>query len=170
MTVTTQEREGPAAQRLLHDDLLATYLTAPDRLREAVAGLADAELAATPPGGGRSLLQLVVHLADTELHALARIRRIIAEPGTRIEPYDSERWVQSLAPVTPVDAAIDLFAALRRAGAAVFRAATPEQRARTCFHPDRGNVSLDELLQLQALHAEQHIGQMREMRERLGAW
>jgi hypothetical protein len=159
---------GVPAEGLLHDDLLATYLTAPDRLREALAGLGDEQLGAAAPDGGWSLKQYVVHLADTELHGLVRMRRVVAEPGTHLEPYAHDRWVRMLVGMTPVDAAVELFAALRRAGAAVFRAATPDQRARTCTHPEHGPISLDELLQAHTLHGEQHIAQIRAGREARG--
>jgi hypothetical protein len=163
-TTTRPGGAGSPAPGPLHDDLLATYLTAPDRLREAVAGLDDDQLAARPSEDARSLLETVVHLADTELHGLARIRRVIAEPGTRLEGWDREAWASALTAVTPVDAALDLFAALRRAGASALRHATPAQRAHTCIHPVHGPISLDGLLQLLTLHAEQHIDQIRRLR------
>ncbi|MDQ3697764.1 MAG: DinB family protein [Gemmatimonadota bacterium] len=160
--------EPGASGPTMREQLLALYVAGPNDLRAAVRGLSDNQLD-TPQGDGQwSARELVIHLADAELHGIARMRRIIAEPGSALQPYDQDRWVRALATATPLELALDLFAALRRVGAEILRTASDAQRARTCLHPEHGKLSLDELLQTHALHAEHHIRQLRAFRATQG--
>jgi hypothetical protein len=51
-----------------------------------------------PPGvGRRSILEIAAHLADAELLASARIRRIITQDRPEMRGYKQELWAQSMA-------------------------------------------------------------------------
>ena len=51
-----------------------------------------------PPGAGRwSILEITAHLADAELLASARIRRIITQDRPEMRGYQQELWARSLA-------------------------------------------------------------------------
>jgi hypothetical protein len=156
---------APAADDA-RDRVLAAYAAAAGALREAVGGLSADELRARRLDDGSSIARVLVHLADSELHGVVRMRRIVAEPGSTLQPYDHDRWLGALADVTSPDAALELFAVLRRIGAEMMRAATPAQRAQRCRHPEHGEVTLDLVLERHAEHAARHIGRIREAVER----
>ena len=39
--------------------------------------------------------QVIHHLADSEAQSYARLRRLIAEPGTVIQGYDENKWAEA---------------------------------------------------------------------------
>jgi uncharacterized damage-inducible protein DinB len=53
--------------------------------------LSDEELDASQSGGW-SARQVIHHVADSEAQSYARLRRLIAEPGTQIQGYDEAGW------------------------------------------------------------------------------
>ena len=59
--------------------LIEQYATAPARLREAVAAVPEEARKWRPADGGFSAHEVVVHCADSETNAAARIRYLAAE-------------------------------------------------------------------------------------------
>ena len=53
--------------------------------------LSEAELDVSNPGSW-SARQIIHHVADSEAQSYARLRRLIAEPGTHIQGYDEASW------------------------------------------------------------------------------
>ena len=39
--------------------------------------------------------QVIHHLADSEAQSYARLRRLIAEPGSTIQGYDENKWAEN---------------------------------------------------------------------------
>ena len=39
--------------------------------------------------------QVIHHVADSEAQSYARLRRLVAEPGTMIQGYDEARWAEN---------------------------------------------------------------------------
>ena len=39
---------------------------------------------------------MVLHMADSELIRALRLRKLIAEPGSTLMPYDEPKWAQAL--------------------------------------------------------------------------
>ncbi|HJR62953.1 MAG TPA: DinB family protein [Gemmatimonadaceae bacterium] len=145
-------------------ELIATYASAPERLRAAVLGLSEEQLATPRAEGKWNTHQIAVHLADSELHYVLRVRRIIAEPGTELERFDQDAWVDALAPSTSIVSAVDAFGLLRRMTTETLLAVTPVQWGHICTHPERGPMGLDQMLEMLAWHGDHHINQILELR------
>ena len=71
-----------AAQR--YEEATAQFL-------EVVSQLSDSQLDASSDGSW-SARQVIHHVADSEAQSYARLRRLIAEPGTQIQGYDEAGW------------------------------------------------------------------------------
>ncbi|MGH7718133.1 MAG: DinB family protein [Gemmatimonadaceae bacterium] len=145
-------------------ELIATYASAPERLRAAVLGLTEEQLTTPRAEGKWSTHQIAVHLADSELHAALRVRRLIAEPGTEFQMYDQATWARELTPSTSIVAAVDAFALARRMTTETLLAVTSEQWAHICTHPERGPMGLDQMLEILAWHGDHHIDQILQLR------
>ena len=48
-----------------------------------------------PKSDGWNARQVIHHLADSESQSCARLKRLIAEPGTIIQGYDENKWAQN---------------------------------------------------------------------------
>jgi hypothetical protein len=71
---------------------LALMHSGPIKIEQAIRGLTNSQLKKRPPPGKWSIHEIVGHLADTETVFAWRLRRAIAEPGSRVEGYDQNVW------------------------------------------------------------------------------
>jgi hypothetical protein len=131
----------------------------PDLLRAAVDGLAPAQWETPYRPGGWTVRQLVHHLADSHMNALARFKLALTEDEPTIKPYDEAAWAE-LADTrdVPPSTSLTLLDALHRRWTAVLRAMAPDDFARTLRHPEHGRVlTLDEMLAMYAWHGRHHL-------------
>jgi len=154
------------------EQLLEAYREGPARLRAAIAGLSMEQLRAHPRPGKWSILEIVMHLADSELVGATRVRYVQAQPGIRLPTYDQERWTARLrhneADVGLLDDTLALFHLLRRITGRVFAAAQGDDWSATAVHPEFGEITLRNLLELYADHSERHVEQVLVCRAKLG--
>ena len=62
------------------------------RLRELTAGRTRDDLARKPDPSRWSVVQIVAHLADSEVVGAWRFRSVIASDGVALQPYDQNEW------------------------------------------------------------------------------
>ena len=65
---------------------------APVRLAKLLKGVSPARARKRPSPDKWSIAEIVVHMADTEVVFGYLIRRIVGEPGTRIDGFDQDAW------------------------------------------------------------------------------
>jgi uncharacterized damage-inducible protein DinB len=134
-------------------------------LPRAIAGLTDAELRA-PEGEGRwSVVQILQHLADSEIVWAWRMRLILSQELPSITGYDQDLWAERLhyQDSDPVEA-LELFTVLRRANLRLVRRATPADLRRAGIHAERGAETLEHLRKLYAGHDLLHLRQIDRVR------
>jgi hypothetical protein len=152
--------------------LIEAYAAGPSRLRAALAGLEPFGWTAHPRPNKWSIVEIVLHLTDSELVGTGRSRLAFAEPGKGFYVYEESVWAvafdyQSADPAA-VERSLHLFEALRAYQLPVFGSATVDQWRQEARHPGWGIVTLRNLLELYADHSERHIAQIRENRRLLG--
>jgi uncharacterized damage-inducible protein DinB len=141
----------------------------PAQLREAVAGLTDAQLDTPYRDGGWTVRQVAHHLPDSHLNAYTRFKLGLTEDEPVIKPYDEEAWARlDDTRATPVDVSLALLDALHARWVNVLRAVKDEEWARAVQHPENGRMRLDFLLGLYAWHGRHHVAHVTRLRERMG--
>ena len=162
----------PAYDFYSTEQLLEAYRLGPARLRAAVAELSFEELRAHPVMGRWSILEIALHVADSELMGAVRVRMVTTQPGVRLPGYDQDRWTVRLrhndADAELLEETLGLFADLRAVTGRIFGAARGGDWAATGTHPEYGELTLRNLLELYADHGERHLGQILERRKLLG--
>jgi len=140
------------------------------RLAEAVAGLDDAALRTPEAPGKWSVVEVVQHLADTELVHGYRMRKIVADPGCAIEGYDQDAWSRELG-YRDVDlaGALEQHRALRTANLRWLRSLDDERLDRAGMHAERGPESVRRVVTLLAAHDLVHLAQIERIRRAIGA-
>ena len=127
--------------------------------------LSDAPAAAVvwSPGADRwSMLEITAHLADAELLASARIRRIITQDRPEMYGYKQELWAQSLAyRRQKIEAVSARFSLLRRENASLLEMVGEEVWRLKGRHDEYGELSLRELIEDYIAHTAKHLDQMR---------
>jgi hypothetical protein len=160
-----------AVLELLGDrDPVSVLGATPAALRRAVAGVSEAQLRQPERPGKWSMVQVLRHLADSEVVWAWRMRLILAQDRPPITGYDQDRWAERLhyQRADPTEA-LDEFDVLRRGNLRLLSSAAPGDLARVGVHVERGEESLDRLHRLYAGHDLLHLNQMARIRQAVGA-
>lgn len=140
----------------------------PPIIRSAVAGLNDEQLDTRYREGGWTIRQVVHHVADSHMNAYLRFRWLATEDHPTIKTYDQDIWAGLPDSRLPLESSLKIIDGLHERWAA-FLEELPEQAwSRMGTHPELGEVSLDDLLEIYSGHGAHHAGQITDLRARKG--
>ena len=141
----------------------------PRKLRDAVAGLTDAQLDTPYRPGGWTVRQVVHHLADSHIHSYIRFKLAVTEDQPTIKPYDEARWAElKEARTAPVAVSLDLIDALHRRWVMLLENMTDADFKRAFHHPENGIMQLEPTVEMYAWHGRHHVAHIQALRRRMG--
>ena len=151
-----------------HSELVDRYATGAQRVRAAVAGMTPEQVALRPIPGKWSTLEVVAHLADTEIYFTDRMLRTIAidhplHIGVDERDYTARLYYQELV----FQEQLEVFVALRRRTARILQLQPDDVWQRTAVHSETGLVTLRQLVQQATRHANHHLPFIAEKRRAL---
>jgi hypothetical protein len=150
-------------------DLIEQYARGGEKLRLAIKGLTQKDLVAFPIPGKWSILQVVIHLQDSDLIASDRMKRVIAEDNPTLIGFDESMFVANLAyHEQSAEDAVTLFDLNRKQFARVLRTLPDSVWTRVGTHNERGVLTLGHLLQTYTNHLEHHLKFIHEKRKAMG--
>jgi hypothetical protein len=148
--------------------LIARYETGPARLRAALGRVPAPALQWRPAPGEWSAHEVIVHCADSETNAAARIRYVVAEKEPLVLGYDESEWAKVLdyhrQPLEPALAVVD---AVRAHTAALVRRLPADAWAKEGRHTESGRYGAEDWLRIYAEHLEGHA---RQIDDNVAAW
>ena len=158
-TLTRAERDA------MIDNIAAT----PARMRQAIAGLGEAQLDTPYREGGWTVRQVVHHVPDSHLNSYVRFKLALTEDEPTIKPYDEAKWAAlSDSRDTPIATSMTLLESLHDRWTRLLRAMSDDDFRRTLNHSENGLMTLDALLSLYDWHGRHHVAHITSLRERLG--
>lgn len=142
--------------------LVAEYRASTQSFLDAVSRITPDTLDARHPDGW-SARQIVHHIADSEAQSYARLRRLLAEPGSIIQGYDEDAWSRS--PLLgyeelPIENALAVFTAVRAASAALLARLTPNELAHHGEHSESGRYTVADWVRIYSSHPREHGDQL----------
>ena len=146
------------------DQLLAQYQDGYRVVSEALLKITPGELDARPAPNKWSARDIVHHLADSEMVAAVRVRRLIAEDRPAIVGYDQDDYARRLKYNRPHEASLELFRAARASTAELLGQLSEGDWLREGTHSEMGRYGMDTWLRLYAVHAHKHAQQIRAAR------
>ena len=131
---------------------------------EALAGIDERQLDAHPAPGKWSPREIVHHLADSEMTAAIRLRLLLADDRPAIKGYDQDEFARRLYYDRPYEKSLEAFRYARETTAEILDRMTPADWAREGTHSEHGRYTVDDWLQIYAVHAHNHATQIRTAR------
>jgi len=160
-----QEKLTSTERRALIDQIVA----APARMREAVAGLNEQQLATPYREGGWTVRQVVHHVPDSHLNAYIRFKLALTEDMPTIKPYDQAQWAELAdARESPVETSLQLLQSLHDRWVRLLRSMSDADFSRRLMHPENGPMTLDNVLALYGWHGRHHTAHITSLRQRKG--
>jgi hypothetical protein len=147
-------------------NLLERYRRGAEVLAMVMTGVFGEEEDFTTAPGKWSIRQIVAHLADAELVGAHRFRQLIAEENPTLVAFNQELWTKNLdyAKRKP-KTSLETFRRIRAENYELLKDQPPAAFDRAGSHTERGRLTLREMLDGYAGHAESHARQMQEIRE-----
>ena len=140
----------------------------PAAVRAAVAGLTDAQIDTPYREGGWTPRQIVHHLADSHMNAFIRCKLGVTEDNPTIKPYNEKDWSEMPdARVAPPAWSLSIIDGLHARWVQCLQSMDAAAFARAVMHPERGPMTLGDMMQLYAWHGAHHVAQITALRARM---
>jgi hypothetical protein len=150
-------------------DIIERFVAGAEAPAKAIKGLSRQELNAFPVPGTWSIQQVIVHLMDSDLVGIDRMKRIAAMDRPLLIGYDENAYMKSLHPDrVDVAMAAEAFRVNRLLLADVLRLLPAEAFERWGVHNEKGKVTLGEMLEGYCDHLDHHLKFVAAKRKALG--
>jgi hypothetical protein len=153
---------NPYASFLGGRDPRAVIAETPAKLSAQVERLGSGGLKRSHAPGKWSAAEVLCHLADCEIAFGFRIRQTLAQDNHVCQPFDQDAWSKPYAQLDP-HAALEQFAAARRWNVALLETVPPAGMAKTLTHPERGEMTLQTVVETMAGHDLNHVAQLEKI-------
>jgi len=142
-------------------DVLSTTHAALRRVVETVP----AETLATPEAEGKwSIVEVLQHMADSELVWGYRLRMVLGQERPTLTGYDQDQWAARLRyDLSDPATAVAEFGVLRAANLRLLARATESDLTRVGVHAERGEESVAHMIRLYAGHDRLHLRQIERL-------
>lgn len=147
-------------------EVLERFRRGPELMAVVLTGASGEEVDYTTAPGKWSIRQIVAHVADSEIVGTHRFRIVIAEDNPLISAYNQDAWAKNLDyhRRKPTQS-LETFRRARAENYELLKELPEATFERTGTHSERGPLSLRQLLEIYAGHAESHARQLQSIRE-----
>jgi hypothetical protein len=145
-------------------DLAAEYKEATEHFLHLVESLKSLDLDKSDAEGWTPR-QVIHHMADSEAQSYARLRRLIAEPGTAIQGYDEGKWAENSTlgyQTESVETSIKVIAAVRQSSYELLTRLQEAQLENMGIHSESGKYTIKDWLKSYINHPIDHANQIRK--------
>ncbi|WP_248923995.1 DinB family protein [Paenibacillus hamazuiensis] len=149
---------------------IQSYADTYDQLTNAIRGLTEEQLKWKSAPEKWSVTEVLAHLADHSIVFSFRIRKLIAEPGAQLPPFQQDPWVgESRANQSSVHDILAVYQALLSYNILLFKRIPAEAWEKTAISPRGTEVSLLDSFQSFVKHVQTHLAQIERIKGALNA-
>ena len=153
---------NPYADALGSRDPLEVMAKTPACLTELLNQFSPEQLEQKPAPDKWSLREVMSHIADCEIAWAWRLRTIYENYHPMLQPFDQDAWARAYSKYRFQQARIT-FDALRVWNLQFLSAITEEDRKRPARHPERGEITLWNVVETIAGHDLHHIAALEKV-------
>lgn len=141
---------------------------APGHLRAAVAGLSEGQLDTPYRPDGWTVRQVVHHLPDSHMNSYTRLKLALTEDVPTIRTYNEAAWAKLPDAAGPIEPSLALIERLHDRWVYLWQRLQAPEWDRRLFHPELGEMTVDELLAFYAWHGKHHVAHITTLRQQQG--
>jgi hypothetical protein len=142
------------------NELVSRYRLGAAALLETLARLPEEYMDRSTEADGWTPRMVAHHVADAELTAATRLRRLVAEENPRISGYDQEAYARRLHYDRPLAGSVALIAAVTEANAELLESLSDEEWTRAGLHEESGTYTAETWLGVYSAHCQAHAEQV----------
>jgi DinB superfamily len=150
------------------DGMAERYRESTELFLRLVNSLIDSELDIADHEGWTPR-QVIHHVADSEAQSYARLRRLIAEPGTMIQGYDEAKWAENEFlgyKSTPIENSISVIASVRESSYRLLLRLSDEALNNSGVHSESGEYTVRDWIATYTRHPIEHAEQIKKQLKR----
>jgi uncharacterized damage-inducible protein DinB len=133
----------------------------PAKVEAAIKPLNEEQLNVPYRKDGWTIRQVVHHLADSHMNAFIRMKLLLTEEKPRLKPYDQEKWaVLSDTAKTPLHSSLSILEGVHNRWSVLLDNMPEQSWGRSGFHPEVGEVTVEDLLSTYSHHGDNHLSQI----------
>jgi hypothetical protein len=163
LEVIVMSQANPYAKFLDGRSVETILASTPAEIAALLDAIGEGNAASRPEAGKWSAAEIVCHLADCETVDAFRLRQTLAEDGPTLNLLWNEKKWAAAYPGISARQALEVFTTLRGWNLRLILSALPEAAARPAFHPERGALTFQTLVETRAGHDLNHLGQLRKI-------
>lgn len=165
---TPDHYSSTVLEQLGSRDPLAVLESLPIALANEITGLGREQMRQSEGPGKWSMIEVIQHLADSELVWAYRLRLVLAEDRPHLTGYDQDEWARRLDySESSLEEAFDQIRNLRTANLRLLKSLTQDQLQRVGIHQERGPETVEHMIRLYAGHDLIHRRQLSRIRSRV---
>jgi hypothetical protein len=150
------------------DKFIDRYASGADEVVSSLEGFSPEALTTRAFAGKWSAAEIVHHLADSEMIAAIRLRRLIVEEHPVIQGYDQEAYAARLRyKGRDIRPALDAVRSTRATAVQLLRTMSEEEWSAAGWHTEVGLYTAERWLEIYAEHAHKHAEQIQRQRAAL---
>ena len=145
------------------NDFAEQYKNATDEFLNLVSSISEKDLDKTDLEGW-SPRQVIHHMADSEAQSYARLRRLIAEPGSTIQGYDESKWAEDPTlgyKSEAIDTPLDVIKSVRKSSYELLKRLNEDSLNNSGTHTETGKYTVKDWLNSYVNHPIDHANQIR---------
>ncbi|KPL91371.1 DinB family protein [Herpetosiphon geysericola] len=142
------------------DALVATILHLPAQLHALVDPLNLEQLNTPYLANEWTVAQNIHHLADGQMNLFIRMKLILLEEHPTLKPFDQDTWVTTADSIGAIETSLTILQGLQERAATLVNSLDLASFERTAWHPENGEVTLEQIARYYARHGELHLEQM----------
>src|SRR2546426_717089 len=143
---------------------VAVQKSTPKKIERLIARLPPAQLRRRAAPEKWSIVEILAHLAETELVCGDRMRMILSSSGTAIQAFDQDAWARA-GNYAKADAQVSLkmFRTLRESNLALLGSLPPEKQEHFGMHAERGKETFVFFSKQKAAYDINHLMQIEHL-------
>ena len=103
------------------------------------------------------------------MNSYIRCKLALTENNPTIKPYDEVAWANLIDGKTaPIEPSLNYWKACMTAGFVVLQSVSETDAQRTLYHPERGDMTLNQYIAVCGWHGKHHVAHITSLRQRLG--